>query len=296
MTHVTGGDATVDAVRSKAMKLAHISLVIPLTVFLAGCGGGFDHPLPWSSSARTDDLVGRWRGVEGGHSGVVAVVSKQDDALHIELTFPEGSKGTFDTKKTKHRATFLADLLARESLHVLQLRLDSYAEFDEHGDALKDSARGYGFRRIELSAEHGLSVRAIGADLGRVAEDELAAVGVQIDTGSATECVSGNLKLGLHLDFIQGYLAEHGVSDSAKAELVSVLTAGETSLADFRRELSDAQKERVDPYEELAEMRSCIARRLPGDLLGRVFAKHANAVFSGDAHRFVRADDPVRSP
>ena len=291
-------------------RLATLPAVL-LAGALAGCGGGFDHPLPWEASPRTDELIGHWQGVEGKDSGVVALVSRQeakqeDGALHIELTFPEGSQGTIETRKTKHRATVLADLLAADSVHILQIRLDSYEEFDENGKALSDSAKGYGFRRAALSPETGLSLQRLGGVLGRVAEEEFAGAEIEMDIGLAANCVSDKLEQGLMLEFFQDYLPElkSKLSESAMAELVAALTDDETTIADFERQLAkfvDEADERVDPYKELARMRSCIATKLPGDLVGQVFLKHSDLVFSGDVDRYVRVDaadagNPVTSP
>ena len=278
--------------------------VVLLAGALAGCGGGFDHPLPWEASPRTDELVGHWQGVEGKDSGVVALVSKHEDgALHIELTFPEGSQGSVETRKTKHRATVLADLLAADSVHILQIRRDSYEEFDADGKALSDSARGYGFRRAALSPETGLSLQRLGGALGSVAEEEFAGAEIEMDITVAANCVGDKLEQGVVLDFFQDYLPQldSRLSESAMAELVAALTDDETTIADFERQLAKFAAESVDPYEELARMRSCIAARLPGDLVGHVFLKHTDLVFSGDVDRYVRvepadAGNPVTSP
>ena len=266
-------------------------LVVLISAVLSGCGSSFDHPLPWEASPLTDELVGQWKHVAGNAPGTVVKVSKQEDgALLVELAFPGGAQATFDTDKTKHRATVLADLLAADSLHVLQIRLDTYEEFDNNGEALSDSAKGYWFRRVKLSPETGLSLQRPGSVLGRVAEEELAGTEVQMDIGAAAGCVSDELEIGVIVQFFQDNLPEFNskLSEGAKAEFVAALTDDETTIADFERQLAEFADHKVDPYEQLARVRSCIAASLPGDTLGHVFLTHADAVFSGDVDRYVR--------
>lgn len=274
--------------------------VVALAAVLAGCNGSFDNPLPWRASPLTDELVGTWRLGEGDDTAVVArVAQRPDGALSVELTYPDGAVGTFETRKTKERATFLADLVAADSLHLLQIRLDTYEEFDEHGEALRDSAKGYQFRRAILSPDSGLSIRELrGSVLGRLAEAELADAGVEIDITTAGQCVSGDFEAGLLLEWVRGLWQEVDgkLSDGAKAELVTALAGKGETIADFERALAELDEKKTDPYKELAGMRTCLARRLPGDALGQLFLMHSEAIFSGEVDRYVRVQTPVTSP
>ena len=284
------------------------TLVVALAGVLAGCSDSFDNPLPWQASPLlTNELggiVGIWRLVEDD-AAVVARVSKQDGALRVELTYPDGAEATFETRKTKARATFLADLVAVDSLHVLQIRLDTYEEFDEHGEALRVSANGYLFRRVVHSPDSGLSIQKLrGSVLGRVAEAELADADIEIDVAAASRCVSGDFEAGLLLKWSRGLWQEIDgkMSDGAKAELVAALGGEDATIADVERALAEFDEKKTDPYKELAGMKSCLARRLPGDALGHVFLKHSEAIFSGEVERYARVlvtvsrDVPVPSP
>ncbi|MYD97027.1 MAG: hypothetical protein F4X98_06530 [Gammaproteobacteria bacterium] len=280
------------------------TLVVALAGVLVGCGGGFDNPLPWQASPLTHELVGTWRPVEGGDTAVALVSQGPDGALSVELTYQEGVEATFETRKKKERATFLADLLAVDSLHVLQIRLDTYEEFDEHGKALRDSANGYLFRRVVHSPDSGLSIQKLrGSVLGRLAEAELADADIEIDVAAASQCVSGDFEAGLLLGWSRSMWQEIDgkMSDGAKAELIAALGGEDQTIADFERALAELDEKKTDPYKELAGMKACLARRLPGDALGHVFLMHSEAIFSGEVERYVRvqgpnATDPVTSP
>ena len=44
----------------------------------------------------------------------------------------------------------------------------------------------------------------------------------------------------------------------------------------------------IDPYQELARLRTCVARFLSGESLGQLFSSHADRVFSGGVDLYVR--------
>lgn len=151
-----------------------------LVVTMSGCDT-FDNPLRWEESPIADDLVGTWKEIEGPnarHHAKVRVWRADDKTLGFEATSTE-----------EPRTTFLGNVLKGGSVHVLQVRLDSYKEFDENGEASSDSATGFYFVRVAPSPENGVSVHDLDVDtMGKVAETELAASGVEIEGEAFARC------------------------------------------------------------------------------------------------------------
>lgn len=207
--------------------LMSMFLTALLVATMSGCDT-FDNPLRWEESSMADDLVGTWNGVEGKDAGMRARVWRADDkTLGFEVTSPENP-----------RATFLGNVLEAGPVHVLQVRLDSYREIDEDGDS--DPATGFYFMRIVALPENGVSVHDLDVDtMGRVADKELAASGLEFEGETFARCLRGSTR-------------------------------------------------KVDPYRELARIRTCVAHRLPSESLEQLFLEHADRVFSGETRLLVR--------
>ncbi len=254
------------------------------TLGLVGCG--FEHPLNWEESPAADDLVGSWTATEGTEAGSVARVSREDDgALRFELTYPEETPAMSESGKYKHRATFRADLLRSEAVDVLQIRAQSYKEFDERGVSLCCSGTGYQFRRMTLSPEGGLTVQGLDRGmLGKVAEEAFANSGLKMDVQAVTGCLGDELKLSISGEVWRAITED--LDAKVKAELVAALDNGDDSLDEFERGVEKLDGLEVDPYKELAHIRSCIARHLPSESLGEIFLLHTDLVFSGDIDRY----------
>lgn len=164
-----------------------------LVAAVSGCDF-FDNPLPWEESPIADDLVGTWKAVEGQDTGVQASVSRTDkETLGFELTHPENTESTLESNRHKQRTTFLGNVLGSGSLHVLQVRMDSYDEFDKDGESLWDPTDGFLFLRIVPSPKNGVRVHQLNSErLGRVAEKELAASGLKIERNAFERCLNVN--------------------------------------------------------------------------------------------------------
>ena len=77
------------------------------------------------------------------------------------------------------------------------------------------------------------------------------------------------------------------LEDDIQAKVLAAL--GNTSPpAELEAELAKLADIEVDPYEELNEMRTCIARQLPSEPLGELLRLYADLVFVGSVDRFVR--------
>ena len=271
----------------EARPLLSMFLTPLLVAALSGCDG-FDNPLRWEESPIADDLIGTWkvskdRTPECG-PGSPARTTK---CWRFELTYPENTKGTLQIGQYKQRATFLGEVLGSGALHVLQVRMDSYDEFDEDGESLWDPATGFLFWRIAPSPENGVHVHRFNPEvLGRVAEEELAATGLKIQGEAFAHCLSDDIRDSLRtrvwIDI------REGLDDELLAEVQDALGLDQREVAEIQRQSAKLAELKVDPYEELSGIRTCVAARLPSESLEQIFLQHTDRVFSGGADRYVR--------
>lgn len=74
----------------------------------------------------------------------------------------------------------------------------------------------------------------------------------------------------------------------SRTDFLAALDEGGDSISEFERQLDELDEHEVDPYAELAHMRTCITRFLPSDALGRIFSIHADLVFADRGDRYLR--------
>ena len=258
-----------------------------LVATLFGCDN-FDNPLRWEESPIADDVIGTWKAVDGPDTGVQARVSRTDEeSLGFELTYPENTESTLETDRCKHRATFLGDVLGADAVHILQVRMDSYDEFDEAGESLWDSATGFLFLRIAPSPENGVHVHRLNPEtLGRVAQKELAASGMKIEGAAFSRCLSDDIRDSLSTKTWTDIQEE--LDDELLAEVHDALGLDQQAVAEIQAQSARLAELTVDPYAELAQIRNCVAHRLPSEFLEQIFLQQADRVFSGGTDRYVR--------
>ena len=239
--------------------LLSMFLTALLVVTMSGCDT-FDNPLRWEQSPIADNFVGTWKETEGRDAGLHARVWRADDkTLGFEVTSPD-----------KPRTTFLANVLTSDSVHVLQVRMDSYKEFDEDGGSPEDQATGFYFVRIAPS-EHGVNIHDLDVDtMGRVAEKELAASDVTIPEDAYARCLRDSIR-----DRIWKKALLAGLLSEQQAEAI-------------KRESARSPEARIDPYPDMERLRTCLAHRLPSESLDQLFLEHADEVFSGETSVFLR--------
>ncbi|MCY3839077.1 MAG: hypothetical protein OXH09_10615 [Gammaproteobacteria bacterium] len=238
-------------------------------VVLTGCDN-FEHALTWDDSPAADGLVGSWRAVEGDDTGTVAEVSPTDDgALRIHLKHANGNS----------KAKFVADLLATESVHVLQIRMKTY----EGKDATR---RGFRFRRATFAGNELILQQPDVHMLGRLAEEAYTDAGVQMKAETIAGCLGDDMTNSL-LGLFWGYLAED-LDDDLRAKVLTGLS--NEPPAEAEAELAQLADLEVDPYKVLSQLRPCIARHLPSELLGELFRLYADLVFGGKVDRYARDD------
>ena len=259
-------------------------------VGITGCSH-FEHPLTWDESPVANDLLGSWRGIEGGEAGAIVAVSRAEgQGLRFRITYPDGTSATVRQGKDKHRAEFRADLLGFASVTVLQIEASTYEEYDEEGISLGSAGGGYLFRRVKPLPDGRLSVHRLDRRiLGQVAESEFADSGLHLDVEKVHGCLGDELRM---FELTQAWKAfTENLDSKLKAKVIAALD--EENPADELAEELDNLVERfdrldIDAYRELARLRTCIARYLPSTSLEQVFASHADQVFAGGVDLYVR--------
>ena len=262
---------TVNEIGIRRSTLAAV-VVVSITT-LSGCDN-FENSLTWDESPAADSLLGSWRLVEGEKAGTRAEVTR-------------GDGGSFDVRMFVRKdvvpsAAFTADLVAADSVNVLQIRMGTYKEGARalHGQVTR---HGFRFRRASIAGnELTLQRLDIGA-LGKLAEEAYAGTGIQLTAETVAGCVGEDL-MGTLWGGLWSNMSEQ-LGEDLRAE---VLTALGESASEVEEELAKLAELEVDPYAELAKMRTCIARHLPGEPLGELFRRFAEVVFVGPVDRYVR--------
>lgn len=258
-----------------------------LAVAITGCDN-FENPLTWDESPAAEDLVGSWHGIEGDEAGsVVRVTRAGDQGLRFEITYPEGTPATAWQDKNKHRAEFRANLLRSESVDILQIEASTYEEYEANGKPLDAAGSGYLFRRVTPLPDGNLSVQRLHRHLlGRVAEAELGHSGLRLDADQVTDCMSTDMQMFTLIWFL-GNITERLDAETKAAVIAALFDEGDGAV-EFEQVRREYDNLKVDPYRELEELRTCIARHLPGDALEQLFSAHADRVFAGGIDRYAR--------
>lgn len=247
-----------------------IAAFIPLlsAMLLSACQT-FENPLNWNESPMAGQLLGTWREAEGEDR---VKVSRTDNGA---LWFEEASSDDNDPPDT-----FFADLLASGSVHVLQVRVDTYSE-----DGRRPEGTGFAFLRVTRDTQNSVLVQGLDVDLfGRVAEEELRGAQRQMQATTVAECVGDKATDALWAKFWEDL--NESLGTDLQAQILAALDY--ETRRHVVRALAEIAGLEVDPYRELAKMRTCIALHLPSGTLGDLLLHHADRVFSEDAERYVR--------
>ncbi|MCY4060081.1 MAG: hypothetical protein OXG44_19015 [Gammaproteobacteria bacterium] len=238
------------------------------TMLLSACQT-FENPLNWSESPMAGDLVGSWRTADGKDRAKVS----RNDIGELQFEAPSSRGGEMPD-------TWIADLLASGPIHVLQVRMATYSE-----GGRRPEGTGFLFLRVTQGAEDGLLVHPLDVDLfSRVAEEELRESKMQMQAKTVAECAGEKLGVALWAKF-WNELSEPLAID-LQAQILSALDY--KTLGDVAGPLAELAELEIDPYAELAKMRTCIARHLPSETLGDLLLRHADRVFTEEAERYVR--------
>ena len=125
---------------------------------------------------------------------------------------------------------------------------------------------------------------SMAAALARSPRTRTPGAGLELSSNTVAGCVGEKLTGSLWAQFWT-YMSEQ-LEDDLEASVVAAL--GDEAASDVEKELAKIAQVKVDPYEELANMRTCIARHLPSESLEQLFLSHTDLVFSGGTDRYER--------
>ena len=77
----------------------------------------------------------------------------EDGILQFELEYLGVTKSMTHPDLVVRRSTFLADAVASNDVHLLQIRMDSYEEFRPDGSKIPQGDSGYWFVRVLVDDE-----------------------------------------------------------------------------------------------------------------------------------------------
>ena len=252
-----------------------LALVVVSVAANSGCNN-FESPLTWDESPAADGLLGSWRGVEGDDADTRAEITRSDGgSFRVRMFKGEGDR---------HTAEFVADLVASEAVQVLQIRMSTYVKGGNglHGEV---SRHGFRFRRATLTDTDLTLQRLDGRMLGKLAEEAYSDASIRLKADTVVGCLGDDLT-GSLWGLLWRSMSEQ-LDDDLQAKVLAAL-GNTSSSAELEEELAKLADLEVDPYEELNEMRTCIARQLPSEPLGELLRLYADLVFVGSVDRFVR--------
>lgn len=164
-------------------------------------------------------------------------------------------------------------------MQVLQIRMETYVGKDA-------TRRGFRFRRATFTDNELTLQQPDVRMLGKLADEAYADAGIQVKAETVAGCLGDNMT-GSLLGLFWDYLSEQ-LDDDLQTRVLAAL--GDESPAEVEEELAELADLEVDPYNELSQMRNCIARHLPSEPLGELFRLYADLVFVGKVDRYVRDD------
>lgn len=267
--------------------------VMPNTLWLscvfvllaAGCAN-FEHPLPWKESADSKQLVGNWRSIDDAVTPYdVSIEQSPNGSLVFDIDLrmhdaAEIERPSFVRSDDAQRVSFEGRLLAMDDVHLLEVAMDTYQEMDAMDDSIS-SASERGFQFVQVISDGAIAeFRMLDiSSLGFVAEADLAEAMIQLAAPKYVACLNDEVINGHIASVFKALIADGEMPDTAFSD---------TSLAELEQAVADYQSLQVDPFEELASLRTCVTLKLPGERVGELFYDHSQAVFTGPVERIVR--------
>lgn len=257
---------------TKSVSLLGISVMF----VLVGCGTNFENPINWDESIRSSELLGVWKSVEGAEDPQTVSVSSGVDGLNIEMIYL--NKRT----EEEERATFTGHLRASNELHVLQVNLDTYQEWTSDGETKNIKEEGYVFFRVELDGNN-LLVRDLSFDdFGKAAEEFLQDREIQMDVREVSDCLETEVQIDVAIKSLPELMNERDWDHIAATLKLEV-----EDWEEFKAGI-DGKLDKVDPFRQINSLRTCVAKKLPSEMLGRVMESNADSVFVGETIELVR--------
>lgn len=248
-----------------------------------GCSN-FEHPLPWEHSPIHDELVGSWHAVDDSEPPLpIEVIKHESGALSVEMTVSTAedsvdSDSSQPSDSSIQYVSFQSDVLALNNVHVLQIDMSTYKEHKrEEAESGSTDHTGYRFLLVGSKGEL-MTFQQIDIErFARYVEAQFLSERTTLVASEFANCVDTKISLEIASFWVAELLKERPtswLSEDERSELAQVLKESET------RE--------VNPYWELQQMRECIAFKLSGDVLGRLFSSAPDASFSGETIQLVK--------
>lgn len=257
----------VDSTQVKARPAALLGSFV-LLFFIGGCGY-FENPITWDESDRSSELIGKWATLEGSEEEFTANVTQGSDGLEFELV-----KSAKDTKEVE-TALFTGHLRTSNDLHVLQIDMSTYREKTEDGETKYDDGYGYQFAKVELNGSK-LLANLIDIDkFGEHAESILADDNVRMGVREVSDCIHADLQKEIVAQSLPELFRE---SDWSRIAAIVQIPSKELEAL---RAAYEAENTTIEPFKKLNYLRTCIASKLPSDLIETVFESVPDQVFVG---------------
>ena len=256
-----------------------------LITVTAGCSN-FEHSLPWAQSAFHKELQGSWQSVEGAEDPFkMDVVLNEDGSLSVDISVDVSVESSSPNsslpfaEKTR-KVFFKGDVLTSNEVDVLQIDMSSYKESDAENEETRDTSQD-GFRFVNVVSVGDLMVfRQLDIEqFAQYAEEELVREGTTLTTSEFADCIDDSIRENVFLVILKEFLKERPSSLLSEEEIV-----------ELEQELKAFEIKEVEPYKELQEMRECVAYKLPGDELGKLFSSDADASFSGESIQMMKVE------
>ena len=204
-------------------------------------------------------------------------------SLFVEMTVSDidesaEADSTQTSRNQDQRVTFQGDVLLSNGVHVLQIDMSTYKEHKRE-DNERDSSDRDGYRFLRVVSEEGSMIfqQLEIEQVARFAEEQFFAEGVTLTDSEFASCVNQRIRFGI------GSLTIAELLNERPSNLLS-----EDERSELEQELEEFEIRKVDPYQQLKRMRECIAYKLPGELLGRLFSADPDGIFSDEPLRLVR--------
>ncbi|MCY3859725.1 MAG: hypothetical protein OXG25_12535 [Gammaproteobacteria bacterium] len=248
----------------------------------AGCST-FDHPLPWPHSPLHEELPGSWHAVHESEPPMPIEVTKNGSgSLSVDMTVSDTdesaeSDSTQSSGNQVHRVTFQGDVLLSNGVHVLQIDMKTYRKHKREGKATSSDKEGYWFVRV-VSEDGSLVFQQLEIEpFARYAESQLFDEKTALTASEYASCINTRISSEIASRILDDLLRERPTNWLSKDE-----------LSELEKVLKEFENRTVDPYQQLKRMRECIAYKLQGELLGRLFSADPDGIFSDEPLRLVR--------
>ncbi len=213
----------------------------------------------------------------------IEVTKNGSGSLSVDMTVSDAdesaeSDSTQSSGNQVHRVTFQGDVLLSNGVHVLQIDMSTYKEHKRE-DNERDSSDGDGYWFLRVVSEDGsLVFQQLEIEpFARYAESQLFDEKTALTASEYASCINTRISSEIASRILDDLLRERPKNWLSKDE-----------LSELEKVLKEFENRTVDPYQQLKRMRECIAYKLQGELLGRLFSADPDGIFTDEPLRLTR--------